>query len=161
MFFKLKNLCQTTFAVFKMNDDNFHFHYNQFSGIENGSLYSLKDITSEFFFYFRNSILFTPTQIEAIKSGMHPGLTMVVGPPGTGKTDVAVQIISNIYHNFPDQRTLIVTHSNQVGLFDCYGTLIESSGLMFGIYLQGQLLTIESCFHFRFKYKSYIISNVC
>lgn len=42
-----------------------------------------------------------------------PGLTMVVGPPGTGKTDVAVQIISNIYHNFPDQRTLIVTHSNQ------------------------------------------------
>ena len=39
---------------------------------------------------------------------------MVVGPPGTGKTDVAVQIISNIYHNFPDQRTLIVTHSNQV-----------------------------------------------
>ena len=38
----------------------------------------------------------------------------VVGPPGTGKTDVAVQIISNLYHNFPDQRTLIVTHSNQV-----------------------------------------------
>ena len=45
---------------------------------------------------------------------MQPGLTMVVGPPGTGKTDVAVQIISNIYHNFPEQRTLIVTHSNQV-----------------------------------------------
>jgi len=62
----------------------------------------------------RNSILFTPTQVEAIRSGMQPGLTMVVGPPGTGKTDVAVQIISNIYHNFPDQRTLIVTHSNQV-----------------------------------------------
>ena len=38
----------------------------------------------------------------------------VVGPPGTGKTDVAVQIISNIYHNFPEQRTLLVTHSNQV-----------------------------------------------
>jgi len=41
-------------------------------------------------------------------------LVQVVGPPGTGKTDVAVQIISNIYHNFPEQRTLIVTHSNQV-----------------------------------------------
>ena len=38
---------------------------------------------------------------------------MVVGPPGTGKTDVAVQIISNLYHNFPGQRTLLVTHSNQ------------------------------------------------
>ncbi|XP_006823851.1 RNA helicase aquarius [Saccoglossus kowalevskii] len=61
----------------------------------------------------KNAIHFTPTQIEAIKAGMQPGLTMVVGPPGTGKTDVAVQIISNIYHNFPDQRTLIVTHSNQ------------------------------------------------
>lgn len=32
---------------------------------------------------------------------------------GTGKTDVAVQIISNLYHNHPNQRTLIVTHSNQ------------------------------------------------
>ncbi|XP_061468788.1 RNA helicase aquarius [Rhineura floridana] len=61
----------------------------------------------------RNTIQFTHTQIEAIRAGMQPGLTMVVGPPGTGKTDVAVQIISNLYHNFPEQRTLIVTHSNQ------------------------------------------------
>lgn len=61
----------------------------------------------------RNTIRFTPTQIEAIRAGMQPGLTLVVGPPGTGKTDVAVQIISNLYHNHPNQRTLIVTHSNQ------------------------------------------------
>ncbi|KAE8587504.1 hypothetical protein XENTR_v10021996 [Xenopus tropicalis] len=61
----------------------------------------------------RNTIQFTSTQTEAIRAGMQPGLTMVVGPPGTGKTDVAVQIISNLYHNFPEQRTLIVTHSNQ------------------------------------------------
>ncbi|XP_058466843.1 RNA helicase aquarius [Malaya genurostris] len=61
----------------------------------------------------KNTIRFTPTQIEAIKAGMQPGLTLVVGPPGTGKTDVAVQIISNLYHNHPQQRTLIVTHSNQ------------------------------------------------
>ena len=61
----------------------------------------------------QNAISFTSTQIEAIRSGMQPGLTMVVGPPGTGKTDVAVQIISNLYHNFPNQRTLLVTHSNQ------------------------------------------------
>lgn len=39
---------------------------------------------------------------------------MVVGPPGTGKTDVAVQMVSNIYHNFPNQKTLLVTHSNHV-----------------------------------------------
>ena len=62
----------------------------------------------------RNTVPFTPTQVEAIRAGMQPGLTMIVGPPGTGKTDVAVQIISNIYHNFPNERTCIVTHSNQV-----------------------------------------------
>ncbi|KAF2644900.1 putative DEAD helicases superfamily protein [Massarina eburnea CBS 473.64] len=60
-----------------------------------------------------NTVRFTPAQIEAITSGSQPGLTVVVGPPGTGKTDVATQIISNIYHNFPDQRTLLVAHSNQ------------------------------------------------
>jgi intron-binding protein aquarius len=60
-----------------------------------------------------NRVRFTPAQIEAITSGSQPGLTVVVGPPGTGKTDVATQIISNIYHNFPDQRTLLVAHSNQ------------------------------------------------
>lgn len=59
-----------------------------------------------------NTIKFTPTQVEAIRSGCNPGLTMIVGPPGTGKTDVAVQIISNLYHNNPNQRVLLVTHSN-------------------------------------------------
>ncbi|KAK3313775.1 P-loop containing nucleoside triphosphate hydrolase protein [Apodospora peruviana] len=60
-----------------------------------------------------NSVRFTPTQIEAIISGTQPGLTIVVGPPGTGKTDVATQIINNVYHNFPEQKTLLIAHSNQ------------------------------------------------
>jgi intron-binding protein aquarius len=60
----------------------------------------------------RNPIQFTPTQIGAISTAMNKGLTLVVGPPGTGKTDVSVQIVSNWYHNFPHQRTLLVTHSN-------------------------------------------------
>ncbi|CAP69162.1 uncharacterized protein PODANS_7_11180 [Podospora anserina S mat+] len=60
-----------------------------------------------------NSVRFTPTQIEAIISGTQPGLTVIVGPPGTGKTDVATQIINNIYHNFPEQKTLLIAHSNQ------------------------------------------------
>jgi intron-binding protein aquarius len=61
----------------------------------------------------KNPIPFTPTQVSAIRSGLNHGLSMVVGPPGTGKTDVAVQIISNLYHSFPEQRTLIITHANQ------------------------------------------------
>jgi hypothetical protein len=52
--------------------------------------------------------------VEAIASGVQPGLTMVVGPPGTGKTDTAVQIMTVLYHNCPGQRTLLITHSNQV-----------------------------------------------
>lgn len=60
-----------------------------------------------------NSVRFTPAQVEAIISGTQPGLTVIVGPPGTGKTDVATQIINNIYHDFPTQRTLLVAHSNQ------------------------------------------------
>ncbi|CAH8609976.1 unnamed protein product [Dicrocoelium dendriticum] len=60
-----------------------------------------------------NRVPFTPAQVEAIRSGMQPGLTLVVGPPGTGKTDVAVQVVHNLYRNYPNQRILIVTHSNQ------------------------------------------------
>ena len=59
-----------------------------------------------------NQVRFTPVQVEAVRSGLSPGLTCIVGPPGTGKTDVAVQIIANLYHSFPTQRTVIVTHSN-------------------------------------------------
>ena len=60
-----------------------------------------------------NTVRFTPAQTEAIISGTQPGLTVIVGPPGTGKTDVATQIINTIYHNFPEQRTLLIAHSNQ------------------------------------------------
>lgn len=60
----------------------------------------------------RNTIRYTPAQVEAIRSGMNEGLTLVVGPPGTGKTDAVIQIITNLYHNFPNQKMLLVTHSN-------------------------------------------------
>jgi intron-binding protein aquarius len=59
-----------------------------------------------------NSVRFTPVQVEAIRNGVQPGLTMVVGPPGTGKTDTATQILHCLYHNEPGQRTLLITHSN-------------------------------------------------
>lgn len=71
-----------------------------------------------------NSLRFTPAQVEAVTSGLQKGLTMIVGPPGTGKTDVAVQILATLYHSNPDQRTLIVTHSNQA-LNQIFGKMIN------------------------------------
>ena len=38
--------------------------------------------------------------------------TLIYGEPGTGKTDVAVQIINLLYHNYPNEKILIITHSN-------------------------------------------------
>ncbi|CAM6126846.1 unnamed protein product [Calypogeia fissa] len=61
----------------------------------------------------KNIVRFTPVQVGEIIAGVQPGLTMVVGPPGTGKTDTAVQILNVLYHNCPTQRTLSITHSNQ------------------------------------------------
>lgn len=49
---------------------------------------------------------------------------MVVGPPGTGKTDTAVQIMHVLYHNCPGQRTLLITHSNQA-LNDLFEKILE------------------------------------
>ena len=71
-----------------------------------------------------NHVRFTPVQVEAIRNGVQPGLTMVVGPPGTGKTDVATQILHCLYHNEPGQRTLLITHSN-AALNDLFQKLME------------------------------------
>lgn len=60
----------------------------------------------------RNTVRYTPRQIEAIRTGMHEGMSLIIGPPGTGKTDVAVQLIANLYHQHPTQKILVVTHSN-------------------------------------------------
>ncbi len=87
---------------------NFKIRFSQSSEkqvVEAASVPFLKNVAG-------NPIRFTPSQVEAVKSGLSPGLTLVVGPPGTGKTDVAVQIIACLYHSFPTQRTVIITHSN-------------------------------------------------
>ena len=45
-------------------------------------------------------------------------------PVLTGKTDVAVQVISNLYHSFPNQRTIMVAHSN-AALNDLFEKIME------------------------------------
>eukprot|EP00890_Picochlorum_soloecismus_P006133 jgi/Picsp_1/6520/NSC_03864-R1_intron-binding protein aquarius-like len=69
-------------------------------------------------------VSFTRVQVQAIVSASQVGLTMVVGPPGSGKTDTAVQMLEVLYNNNPAQRTLIVTHSNQA-LNDIFRKLSE------------------------------------
>lgn len=72
----------------------------------------------------QNAVAFTPMQVSAIERGMQEGLTLIVGPPGTGKTDVAVQIISNLYHAKPRERILLLAHSN-TALNHLFDKLIE------------------------------------
>jgi intron-binding protein aquarius len=55
---------------------------------------------------------FTPTQVAAVKSCLHPGLSLIVGPPGTGKTDVATHVISCLHRTYPTQRIVVIAHSN-------------------------------------------------
>ena len=40
-------------------------------------------------------------QIEAVKSGLNPGLTQIVGPPGTGKTALALAISQELGPKVP------------------------------------------------------------
>ncbi|KAF3934389.1 hypothetical protein ABW20_dc0104584 [Dactylellina cionopaga] len=62
----------------------------------------------------RSSVIrHTDAQVEAIVSATNTGVSLIIGPPGTGKTDVAAQIICNLYQNFPNERTLVIAHSNQ------------------------------------------------
>ena len=68
--------------------------------------------TSEKEFEISNKLRFTPLQVKAISKGVQPGLSLIVGPPGTGKTDTASQILSLLYHSYPEQRIVVITHSN-------------------------------------------------
>ena len=43
-----------------------------------------------------NSIRFTPTQVEAIRSGLSPGLTLIVGPPGESLFILSFKFIKTI-----------------------------------------------------------------
>lgn len=57
-------------------------------------------------------VTFSEAQIKAIHSGLKPGLTLVSGPPGTGKTSVVVQLVTALYHSKAHERILIITRTN-------------------------------------------------
>ena len=72
----------------------------------------------------RNKIEFAPKQVEGIVSALGKGLTLISGPPGTGKTDVAVQIANLLLKNYGKERILLLAHSNQ-GLNDIFEKIME------------------------------------
>lgn len=59
-----------------------------------------------------NETSFSMNQIDAIRSGMRSGLTLIAGPPGTGKTSCIVQIASNLYKSQSHERILMITRTN-------------------------------------------------
>lgn len=61
-----------------------------------------------------SSIRYTKAQVAAVRTGQCEGLTLIVGPPGTGKTDVVVQLVLNLYRTTPArEKILLVAHSNR------------------------------------------------
>ncbi|KAL3662875.1 hypothetical protein V7S43_012277 [Phytophthora oleae] len=74
-------------------------------------------------------VRFTKAQVTAVRTGMCEGLTLVVGPPGTGKTDVAVQLVLNLYRSTPTrEKILIVAHSNQA-LNDFFAKILAQNAI--------------------------------
>ncbi|CCJ30552.1 unnamed protein product [Pneumocystis jirovecii] len=103
---------------FKYNEslDNFPVPNNELKNKNNDTLfvetYSISNLGYLQNERKMNTIRFTPEQAEAIYSGTNTGLTLINGAPGTGRTDVISQIISNIYYNFPNQRTLLIAQNS-------------------------------------------------
>ena len=70
-------------------------------------------------------IKYKEKQLQAIKLGIQEGLSIIKGPPGTGKTDIAVEIINYLYQNKKNEKILVITHSNNV-LNDLCKKIIEA-----------------------------------
>jgi hypothetical protein len=73
------------------------------------------------------SDFFTLQQSKAIETSVKTGLSVVVGPPGSGKTDVAVQCVTHLYSTEKDGRILLLAHSNAA--LDALFTKITQRGI--------------------------------
>ena len=93
----------------KKNDDKINFNEERFKSIKINS----------------KRIKFKEKQLQAIKLGIQEELSLIKGPPGTGKTDIAIEIMNYVYQNKKNEKILIITHSNNV-LNDLCKKIIEA-----------------------------------
>nr|CCA23705.1 conserved hypothetical protein [Albugo laibachii Nc14] len=70
-------------------------------------------------------LCYSPNQVKAIVNGMGEGLTLISGPPGTGKTAVVSQLISNLYHCTPRNQKILIFTQSKKALFDVHRTLLS------------------------------------
>ena len=65
-------------------------------------------------------------------------MQLIVGPPGTGKTDVCVEIARQLLQNFPNEKIIIITHSN-AALNDIFEKIYNS-----GVICQEEIVRLGS-----------------
>lgn len=56
-------------------------------------------------------IKYDPSQATAVYQGLNHGISMISGPPGSGKSQVLARICSGLLDNFPEEKTLVVVRS--------------------------------------------------
>jgi intron-binding protein aquarius len=59
-----------------------------------------------------NTVRFTANQVEAIRSSLSKGLSLVVSHPGAGEFDLATQILLGLYLNHPGQNSVVVCEND-------------------------------------------------
>jgi intron-binding protein aquarius len=85
-------------------------HYKEtFSS--NKSLHDIKEHFNPPVYSPERTVRYTPEQVEGIALGLLPGIHLIHGPPGTGKTEICLELVVQALANFPDKRILIVSHS--------------------------------------------------
>ena len=102
-------ILNNSFLNTQKNNNNINFNEERFKSIKINN----------------KKIKYKEKQIQAIKLGIQEELSIIKGPPGTGKTDIALEIINYLYQNKKNEKILIITHSNNV-LNDLCKKIIEA-----------------------------------
>ncbi|TDH71608.1 hypothetical protein CCR75_003527 [Bremia lactucae] len=86
--------------------------------------YDRKSLLSSFQ-HFSPPLRYTKSQVAAVRTAQCEGLTLIVGPPGTGKTDVAVQLVLNLYRTTPFREKILVVTSSEQALNDFFARILS------------------------------------